>query len=102
MGRVEWREFVKADKTFDDLNYFGETEYVERYVYKLGQQFLGPYKALFGKTVSHTSVPDATCAALSLITATEEAANIVPPPNGIGGPIDVATIIRTGVEIKRH
>ena len=102
LGNVEWHELLKADKTFDDLYYFGETEYVEQFVFKLGQRFLGPYKGLFGKTVSQTSLPDATSAALSLIIATEETAKIITPPHGIGGPIDVATITTTGVEMKRQ
>jgi hypothetical protein len=102
LGKVEWHEFLKTDKTSDDLNYFGETEYVEQSVYRLGQRFLTPYKALFGKTVRHTSLSDATSAALSLITATEEIAKIVKPPSGIGGPIDVATLTKTGTALERH
>ena len=53
-------------------------------------------KALLGKTIAQTSLADATLAALSLIIATEETAKVVTPPYAIGGPIDVATITKTG------
>lgn len=102
LGEVQWREFLKADKTDDDVNSYGETEYVGQCVYKLSQQFLGPYKALSSKTVSQISLSAATSAALSLITAAEETAKSVTPPYGIGGPIDVATITRKGTVLVRH
>jgi hypothetical protein len=102
LGEVQWHEFVKAHRTSDDVKLFGETEYVDEYVSKLGQSFLGPCKALTGKTVSQTSLADAKSAALSIITATEETAKSVPPPHGIGGPIDVATITKRGTVLERH
>ena len=102
LGTVQWEELLKTDAMGRDLQYFGETQYVKQYVYTLGEKFLGPCKALLGKTVSETSLPDASSAALALITASEETTKIVPPPTGIGGPIDVAIITTTGVAIERH
>lgn len=97
-----WHEFLNAEKASDDLQYFGEVKYVDQYVFKLGQKSLAPFRTLFTKTVSQTTLSDATSAALSLITASEETAKIVTPPNGIGGPIDVATITKMGVALERH
>jgi hypothetical protein len=99
---ADWHEFSRTDKTSDDLQYLGETEYVEHYVYRLGARFFGPYRAVLGKSVSQTSLLDAKSAAMSLITAAEETARSVKPPSGIGGPIDVATITKAGVALERH
>ena len=102
VGEVQWHEFWQADKVIKDLFRVGETDYVDQYVLKLGQPSLGPYNALSTKIVSQTSLSDATSAALSLITATEETTKSVTPPHGIGGPIDVATITKTGTVLERH
>lgn len=102
LGEVLWRRILKTDRTFDDLSRFGETEYVDQYAIKLGQTFLGPYNALSSRTVAQTSLSEAVSAALSLITATEETAKSIPPPSGIGGPIDVATITNAGTVLVRH
>jgi hypothetical protein len=99
---VGWREFSNADKGLNAPTAFGETEYVGQYVFKMGQKFLGPYVEVLSRTNSQTSRSEATSAAIALITATAETAKSVPPPNGIGGPIDVAAITKAGVEIKRY
>jgi hypothetical protein len=100
LGGIEWHSFLKTDKTFDDTTYVGETDYVNEFVPKLKQ--ILALRALIGKTVAHTSLSDASSAALALVTATEETAKIVTPPHGIGGPIDVATITKAGTTLTRH
>jgi len=100
-----WREFSQLDR-IDELN-FGETEYLEKYVYRLGAQYLAPsfLNSIATKsrpTVSAFSLPEAKAAAISLINAARQSAKIVPPPTGIGGPIDVAVISEEGTQVERH
>jgi hypothetical protein len=59
--------------------------------------------AILGKPIGQVSLTDATSAALQYITDGEKAAETVKEPGVyIGGPIDVATITKAGIQIKRH
>lgn len=98
---IEWHEYSTANKA--SHLYFGDGDYVDRYVIGYHTPNLGPYLALNGRTVSQVSVSDAKAAAFSLVKATEETTKrILSPNNSIGGPIDVATITKDGAKIERQ
>lgn len=100
--RVGLHEFLKSNKSLDAMFLFGESDYANEYVPRLGKQFLGPFLEIREKTVYRTSVKEAGAAALSFLVATEESAKIKKPTYGIGGPVDLATITNAGVTVERH
>lgn len=80
----------KADKL--EIKLFGEKDFGSKYVRTPDQM-----EAIRGKPIGQVSLTDATSAALQYIIEAEK-----PAEPDIGGPIDVATITRDGVQIKRH
>ena len=104
-GKVEWKEFSTTDKVDDYTEYFGETDYVVANVVRPENvHLLVPHLALTGKTISQVSLGEAVLSGRSLVSATEQIAKTVKPPNGhgIGGPIDVTTITKEGVKVERY
>jgi hypothetical protein len=60
-------------------------------------------QAIVGKPIGQVSLTDATSAALKYIIDGEKLAKTVKEPDiYIGGPIDVATVTKAGIRIKRH
>jgi hypothetical protein len=72
---------------------YGETSYVDRHVYAgFGRRFLSPATIGFLRTralVRDTSLDQAVAVAANIIYAASRAAQTLPPPSGIGGPIRV-------------
>jgi hypothetical protein len=99
---ISWKEFLKSDEIHSDWMLFGEGAYANENAAKYAPELLGPFKAILGQSVSRTSMNEAADAVLSLIKATEKAAKIVKPMYSIGGPIDVATISKSGAVINRY
>jgi hypothetical protein len=94
---------AKTDQVTPRL--FGETNYVAQNVVGLNTDSLAPFRSVVGppmRTFSQLSISDAKSAALSIIETTEEVTKTIPLHNGIGGPIDVFTITKTGTEKERH
>jgi hypothetical protein len=98
LGEEQWYEFSKTDKISAVVRYFGETDFVKQHV--LGKQFLEPFGGVMNKTVQETSLAEASSAAVSFMTAAEEAAKSQEQPPIIGGPIDVVTITKKGAVLK--
>lgn len=77
---------------------YGETDYVEKQVYGgFGRQFLSAATLDFilqDKPVAQASLNQAVAAAVNLIQAASRAAQLVPAPSAIGGPIDVVLLGR--------
>jgi hypothetical protein len=70
---------------------YGETAYVEKYVYAgFGRQYLTASTLNFilvNRPVAETPLSQAVAAAVNVIQATSRATQTVPAPSGIGGPI---------------
>jgi hypothetical protein len=86
----------KADKL--EIKTFGETDFASKYIQAPDQM-----QAIRGKLIGQVSMTDAASVALKYIIEAEKSAETVNEPQVyIGGPIDVATTTRAGIEIKRH
>jgi hypothetical protein len=101
VGTILWEEFTKSDMAFSQS--FGETDYLDHFVYNIGRQHLAPFNKVVyaGKIVRDVSIAEAHAAALALIEAAEQTARILPPLHGIGGPVDIATISAQKTDIER-
>lgn len=101
-GEISWKEIWPGDKS--DVFYYGETEYVDRYVYTVGRRYLGTFVEFVSnpKKVKDVTVIEAEAVAINLIEAASRTAETVPPPTGIGGPVDVVLLgtKRTPVRLK--
>jgi hypothetical protein len=85
----------KADKL--EMMVVGDKDFAHQYIRTTQMQ------AILGKPIGQVSLTDATSAALQYIIDGEKATEAMKEPDvGIGGPIDVATITRAGIQIKRH
>ncbi len=77
---------------------YGETAYVERYVYEgFGRRFLTASTLAFireRKPVGETTLRQAAAAAVNVIQAASRATETVPAPSGIGGAIRVVLLGR--------
>ncbi len=75
---------------------YGETSYVDRYVYAgFGRQFLSPATLGFLRDrtpVGQTPLDRAVAVAADIVQAASRAAQKVPAPSGIGGPIRVVLL----------
>ncbi len=96
-GKPEMGEIYRRELTLDDETSFvayGVTDYVQQTVFSIGQQYLGAFPKLVfsGRKVRDVTVSEAQAAATNLIEATEQTAKIVPPPEDVGGPVDVILI----------
>jgi hypothetical protein len=75
----------------------GDKEFASAYVHTAELQ------AILQKPIGDVSIAVASSAALKYISDAEKAAEVVKEEHAeIGGPIDVATITRTGIQIKRE
>jgi hypothetical protein len=75
----------------------GHKSFARKYVHTAQMQ------AIFEKTIDQVSLTDATSAALRYIADAEKSVKTAKEPGiYIGGPIDVATITKAGIQIKRH
>ncbi len=76
----------------------GDRDFAAKYIHTAQMQ------AILGKSIGQVSLADATSAALNYVVDGEKSSEIVKddPHSPIGGPIDVATITRAGIHIKRH
>lgn len=91
--RFQWKEVLSRDRR--DCFYFGETHYVDTSVVRgVGSQFIKQYMSFFSepKQVAETPKEDALRAVINLIDGTSKTTALVPPPTGIGGPIDAVLL----------
>jgi hypothetical protein len=93
-ARIARKEFTGISPR-EDFE-FGETDYLIQNVYRgAGRKFLDKETIAFfqaGKTVSQTSLQEAQAVAVNIIEAASRTTELVTPPNGIGGPIDVVLL----------
>jgi hypothetical protein len=89
LGETFWHETKMEDDSQPVL--FGETAYVEKYVFTVGRSYLDPYLkfVLNPSKTKNVTVAEAQKVAINLIEATSRTTEIIPAPSGIGGPVDV-------------
>jgi hypothetical protein len=99
--KIEATRFTKIAVSSTDRRgiwAYGETAYVEKQVYAgIGRQYLTAPTLDFilqDKPVEQASLDEAVAAAVNLIQAASRAAQQVPAPSAIGGPIDLVLLGR--------
>lgn len=94
-NNTPFNRLSKADRL--GIMVVGDKDFARKYIHTAQMQ------AILGKPIGQVSLTDATSAALKYVMDGEKFAETEKEEHAdIGGPIDVATITKTGVQIKRH
>ena len=97
-GKPEMGDEVRKEVTLDDpidVHFYGVAPYVYQVVLGgIGQQYIGTFAQFESKerNIKDITASEAKAAAINVIEATEQTAKIVPPPDDVGGPVDVILI----------